>query len=50
MFIYFHLVRATKFPMLPKHHHVSGNNHIYELPAYAKDGIRSILVVLNVDD
>jgi hypothetical protein len=50
MFIYSHLVRAIKFPILPKHHCVSGNDPIYELHAYAKDGIRSVLVVLSVDD
>ncbi len=48
MFIYSHLVHAIKFPMLPKHHHVSGNDLVYELPAYVLDGIRSVLVVLSV--
>jgi hypothetical protein len=43
---YFYLVRAIKFPMLPKHHHVSGNDLVYELPIYALDGIRFVLVVL----
>jgi hypothetical protein len=32
--------------MLPKHHHVSGNDLVYELPIYALDGIRFVLVVL----
>ncbi len=46
MFIYFHLVRVIKFPMLPKHHHVSGNDLVYELPTYALNGIMFILAVL----
>jgi hypothetical protein len=36
--------------MFPKHHCVSGNDHVYELPTYALDGIRFVLVVLDVDD
>jgi hypothetical protein len=50
VFIYFHFVRAIKFPMLPKHHCVRGNNHVYELLAYAKHVIKSILAILDVDD
>ncbi len=42
------MVRAIKFPMLPKHHHVSGNDLVYELPTYVLDGIRSVLVVLSM--
>jgi len=42
MFIYYHLVRAIKFPMLPKHHRVCGIDPIYELLDYAEDGIRFI--------
>jgi hypothetical protein len=34
--------------MLPKHHHVSGNDLVYELLAYVLYGIRSVLVVLFV--
>jgi hypothetical protein len=34
--------------MFPKHHHVSGNDLVYELPTYALDGIRSVLVVLSM--
>jgi hypothetical protein len=34
--------------MLPKHHHVSGNDLVYELLAYALDDIRSVLVVLSM--
>jgi len=32
--------------MLPKHHHVSGNDLVYELPTYALNGIMFILAVL----
>lgn len=45
---YFYLVRVIKFPMFPKHHHASGNDLVYELPTYALDGIRSVLVVLSM--
>jgi len=34
--------------MFPKHHHASGNDLVYELPTYALDGIRSVLVVLSM--
>jgi hypothetical protein len=50
VFTYSHLVRVIKFPMFLKHHCVSGNDHVYELPTYALDGIRFVLVVLDVDD
>jgi hypothetical protein len=50
VFIYSHLVWAIKFPVFPKHHRVNGNDPIYELPTYAKDGIRSVLAILDVDD
>jgi hypothetical protein len=36
--------------MFPKHHHVNGNDLVHEPPAYALDGIRFILVILDVDD
>ncbi len=50
IFTYSHLVRAIKFPMFAKHHHVNGYDHVYELFTYALDGMRSILFVLDVDD
>jgi hypothetical protein len=34
--------------MLPKHHHVNGNDLVYELLAYALDGIRFLLAVLSM--
>ncbi len=48
MFIYSHLVQVIKFPMLPKHHHVSGNDLVYELHAYALDGIMFVLAILSM--
>jgi hypothetical protein len=50
MFIYSHLVWAIKFPILPKHHRVNGNDLVYELLTYVEDGIRFVVVVLDVDD
>jgi hypothetical protein len=36
--------------MFPKHHCLSGNDPVYELHAYALDGIRFVLAILDVDD
>ncbi len=47
--MYSHMVRATKFLMIPKDYHVQGNDFVYELPKYATTNLRSTLATLEDD-
>lgn len=45
-----HLVRAVKFPMLPKDYRAQGNDMVYDLPASAWSGIKEVIACLHFDD
>jgi hypothetical protein len=49
VFLYSHLVWATKFLMIRNDYHVEGNDLVYELPNDATIGLWSTLVALEDD-
>ena len=49
VFMHAHLVRAVKFLMPPKDHRVNGNDMVYALSDATRQGIMSVISLLEVD-
>jgi hypothetical protein len=50
VYMYSHFIRAIKFLMPPKNHHVFGNDAVYELPLDAIPCIRETITLFGLDD
>lgn len=49
VFMYAHLVRGVKFLMPPKDYCVSGNDMVYAIHDATRQGVKSIILLLEVD-